>query len=218
MLDTLKLSDSQRRTLQTAAEQYALNVDQAADFLSARGLAREDVTGHLLGTVRDPPPGHERFVGRLSIPYLSPAGVVAIRFRCLQDHDCHAEGHGKYDSPAGLPTRLYNVMALHTNGSRVGIAEGELDALVATELLGLPTTGVPGIKNWKAHYGRCFADYEEILVFGDNDPDEDKGLKHARKVVRELPGARLVLPPSGLDLTEWIQAEGVETVRKACGL
>lgn len=219
MLDSLTLSPLQRSTLQEAAEQYATNVDQAADFLSARLLDREAATGSLLGVVFDPLPGHERFAGRLSIPYVTPAGVVAIRFRCLQDHDCRVEGHGKYDSPAGIPTRLYNVAALHTKGSRVGCAEGELDSLVATHVVGLPSVGVPGIKNWKPHFSRCFADYEEVLVFADSDEDEEKGIKHAKKAVKEIgQGGRLVLPPNGLDLTEWVQRDGVEKVRDVCGV
>lgn len=218
MLDSLTLSSLQRSTLQQAAERYAANVDLARDFLAPRLLEREHALGSLLGVCLDPMPGHERFVNRLSIPYLTPAGVVAIRFRCLKDHD-HGEAKcPKYDSPVGFPTRLYNVAALHTDGDRVGCTEGELDALVATHVVGIPSVGVPGIKNFKDHMPRCFADYEEILVFADADEDEKKGKAAAEKVVRKIAGARMVLPPKGLDLTEWVQRDGVEAVREACGL
>lgn len=219
MLESLTLSSSQRSTLSRAAELYATQVDRAADFLSARLLEREHATGALLGVVSEPAvPEHARFVGRLSIPFVTPTGVVNLRFRCLQDHDCSSLGHGKYDSPGGLPTRLYNVSALHQASDRVGCTEGELDALVATHVVGLPSVGVPGIKNWKPHFARCFADYEEVLIFADNDPDEEKGLKHAKRAVKEVSGGRLVLPPAGLDLTEWVVAEGPDAVRKACGV
>lgn len=206
--------------MQSAAELYARNVDLAAGFLSARLLEREHATGNLLGVVSEPAiPEHARFVGRLSIPFVTPAGVVALRFRCLEDHACREVGCHKYDSLAGIPTRLYNVAALHTTGSRVGCTEGELDALVATHVLGLPSVGVPGIKSWKPHFGRCFADYEEVLVFADADEDEEKGIKHARRAVKEIGEAgRLMLPPAGLDLTEFVQRDGVEGVRSACGL
>lgn len=206
--------------MQAAAEMYASNVDRAAAFLSARLLEREHATGSLLGVVAEPyVPEHARFVGRLSIPFVTPAGVVAIRFRCLKDHDCREVGCAKYGSPAGLPTRLYNVAALRSKGNRVGCTEGELDALVATYVLGLPSVGVPGIKNWKPHFGRCFMDYEEVLVFADSDADEEKGIKHAKRAVKEIGEAgRLVLPPEGLDLTEWVVRDGAEVVRDACGL
>jgi hypothetical protein len=149
---------------------------------------------------------------------VTPSGVVAIRFRCLQDHDCREVGCAKYDSPAGFPTRLYNVAALHTDGDRVGCTEGELDALVATHVVGIPSVGVPGIKNWKEHFARCFADYEEVLVFADHDEDDKKGKAAAEKVVRKIAGGRMVLPPKGLDLTEFVQRDGVQAVREACGV
>lgn len=205
--------------MQRAAELYAANVDQAADFLSARLLEREHATGALLGRVSEPAiPEHARFIGRLSIPFVTRSGVVSIKFRCLEDHDCKDVGHPKYDG-LSTGTRLYNVEALHSRGDRVGCTEGELDALVASHVLGLPSVGVPGIKNWKPHFGRCFADYDEVLVFADADDDEDKGIKHAKRAVKEIgDAARLVLPPKGLDLTEWVQRDGVEAVRNACGL
>lgn len=219
MLDSLTLSSSQRSTLQRAAELYARNVDSAADFLSARLLEREHATGALLGVVSEPAiPEHARFVGRLSIPFVTPAGVVTIKFRCLEDHDCKDFGHPKYDGLSAT-TRLYNVAALHSQGDRVGCTEGELDALVATYVLGLPSVGVPGIKNWKPHFGRCFADYADVLVFADSDEDEEKGIKHAKRAVKEIgDAARLVLPPKGLDLTEFVQRDGVDVVKEAVGV
>jgi hypothetical protein len=219
VLESLTLSASQRSTLDRAAATYAADVHLAAEFLAARGITEAAARSSLLGVVSEPVTyEHKRFRGRLSIPFVTPAGVVQMRFRCLEDHDCRDEGHGKYDSPGGLPTRLYNVAALHSDGNTVGITEGELDAVVATHVLGLPSVGVPGIKNWKPHFARCFADYEEVLVFADHDEDEEKGLKHARRAVKEIPGARLVLPPLGLDLTEWVVRDGAEAVRDAVGM
>lgn len=198
---------------------YEQNVDLAADFLSARLLDRDAAIGLRLGVVSEPyESDHARFVGRLAIPFVTPAGVVNMRFRCLKPHDCKSVGCHKYDSIAGLGTRLYNVSALHSKGARVGCSEGELDAAVATHVLGLPTVGVPGIKNWKDHFGRCFADYDEVLVFADADEDEERGLKHARRAVKDIGGAaRLIVPPMGHDLTEWIQRDGVDVVREAIG-
>lgn len=216
MLDSLIVSPSVRRTLQQATETYAQNVDQLASFLAGRGIDRDAATGHLLGKVCDPLPGHERFVGMMSIPYLTESGVVAMKFRQLEP-----ERTPKYDAPSGQTVRLYNVAALNTHGPTVAICEGELDAIVMTHVVGIPAVGVPGASNWQEHWPRCFADYDTVLVVADHDAKEDgsdPGLKHAKRVVKEVKGGRLVLPPSGCDLTEWVQKEGVETVRKACGL
>ncbi|MCW2843339.1 MAG: hypothetical protein JWN22_1255 [Nocardioides sp.] len=216
MLDSMTLAPSVRRTLQLAAETYAPNLDMAADFLSARGITREAASSYQLGVVSNPLPGHDRFVGMLSIPYITRAGVVALKFRALDP-----ERTPKYDAPSGQHSRLYNVNALHSPGDTVAICEGELDALVMSEVVGIPAVGVPGASHWQEHWSRVFADYETILVIADHDAKEDgsdPGLKHAKKVVSKIAGARLVLPPAGCDLTEWVQRDGVDAVRNGCGL
>ena len=196
---------------------YAQNVDQAADFLASRGLSREQATGARLGKVCEPySADHQRFVGMLSIPYVTPAGVIALKFRQLDP-----ERTPKYDAPSGQHVRLYNVAALHSTGDTVAICEGELDALVMTHVVGVPAVGVPGASNWQDHWERCFADFDRVLVVADHDAKadgSDPGVRHAKKVVKAVRGGQLVLPPAGHDLTEWVQAEGVEVVRDACGV
>lgn len=220
MLDSLTLSGSQRRTLQLAAETFAKNVRLAEEFLAPRGVSEEMAIGYQLGVVSEELHGFERFVGMLSIPYLSPVGPLAIKFRCIScEGKC--EGHPKYNAPEGQQVRLYNVAALHTDADVVAICEGELDALVMTELVGVPAVGVPGASNWQDWYPRCFSDYETVLVVADNDKKEDgsnPGLKHARKVVAKVPGGRLVTPPLGLDLNDWVLRDGAAAVREACGV
>lgn len=215
MLDSLLLSNALRGSLEGATAAFEANLHLAQEFLTARGIASE-ATARLyrFGVVSNDYPGFERFAGMMSIPYLTPAGVVAIKFRALDP-----EQKPKYNAPEAQQTRLYNVAALHTDGSVVAICEGELDALAMTELVGIPAVGVPGASNWADWYPRAFADYETVLVIGDNDTKEDgsnPGLKHARKVVKSIPGARLVLPPAGEDLNSWYLKEGREAVREAC--
>lgn len=155
----------------------------------------------------------------LSVPYLTPTGVVKLKMRCLQDHDCKHHGHPKYDGPSG-PARLYGVTSLARGGDVVVITEGEFDAMVGEHLLGVPCVGTPGT-TWLEHWPRCFADFERTLVVADHDAKEDgsdPGLKHAKAVVKAIPGAELVLPPSGQDLSEWILSAGADNVRKAMGL
>lgn len=223
MLDQLTLSSLQRQTLQEAAELYAQSVDEVGWFLQERGLSREQATSHLLGSVSEPViPEHQRFVGMMSIPYVTPAGVVAIKFRNFSEHG------PKYDAPAGQQTRMYNVSALQSEGDIVAICEGELDALVMTHVAGIPAVGIPGATQWDGHpwWARAFADYQQVLVIADHDlpkegdkPDKvPPGQKHSAKVAKSIEGARVILPPPGLDLSDWVQAEGPEAVRRACGV
>lgn len=217
MLDGLIVSSLQRRTLEQATATFEQNLYDAKDFLSARGISEAVARGHRLGATSDSPPvGYERFANMMSLPYLTPTGVVAIKFRALDP-----ERKPKYDAPSGQQVRLYNVAALHTPGDVVAVCEGELDALVMSEIVGIPAVGVPGASNWQDHWVRCFADYETVLVIADNDQKEDgsnPGLKHAEKVVKKIPGARLVKPPAGADLNDWVLDNGVEAVRNACGV
>jgi DNA primase len=219
-LDTLSLSSSQRVFLEEATATYEKTLDRAASYLVGRGLDQAAATGSRLGLASDPLPGHERFAGRLALPYVTPGGVVAIKFRCIEDHDCRSEAHGKYDGPSGQKARLFNTRALLDKGDTVAICEGEMDALVCHHVLGVPAVGTPGTQ-WMDHWGRCFADFERVLVVADHDvhPNGDSpGIKHARKVQAHVRGSEVVLPPEGMDLGEWVQQYGADEVRRSLGV
>lgn len=224
MLDSLTLSASQRATLQAATADFEMNLYRAQDFLVARGVADESLARSFrLGVVSDEYPGFERFAGMMSIPFLTPAGVVAIKFRCISCWPEPCEDHPKYNAPEGQQVRLYNVPALHSDGDVVAICEGELDALVMTELVGIPAVGVPGVSQWKAHpwWARAFADYPDVIIVADNDIKEsgkNPGLDAARKIAKDIPGSRVVIPPPGLDLNDFYLTVGREAVREACGV
>lgn len=215
MLSSLIVSSSQIESLGRAAAAYAVNVDLAAPYLVSRGIGQQAALGSRLGYVVGPDPGHERFRGMVSIPYLLPVGVVAIKFRRI-------EGEGaKYDSPSGQHSRLYNAGVLASGGDVVAICEGEFDAIKVQQDLGIPTVAVPGTDNWKPYMARCFADWDRVIVFADHDAKEDgsdPGLKHAKRLVKEIVNSELVIPPGGMDMTEWLISEGIDAVREASGL
>lgn len=220
MLDSLMLSPGQRESLDRAAGQYAASVDLAASYLAARGVSETEAHSALLGYVAEPVPGHERFVGWVSIPYVTRAGVVAIKFRCARDHDCHASDCQRYDAPAGQKTRLYNARVCDEGGAVGAIVEGEFKAIACTYKLGIPAVGT-NAGTWLDHWTRTMANFDRVLVIADNDHREDganPGRKHAEKVVKAVPGAELVLPPLGVQLDEWIAQEGVDVVLKAVGV
>lgn len=213
MLDGLMLSASLRDSLEKATATFEKNVGNLQSFLEPRGISLAAAEAFRLGYVSDEIPGYERFVGMMSLPYLTRAGVVKLKFRRLV-------GDGpKYDGPSS-PSRLYNVRAIETPGDRIAICEGELDALVCTTVVGVPAVGTPGT-SFLDHWPRCFADYDEVLIVADNDEKDDgsnPGVKHAKSVSKKLPNSRIVMPPNGLDLNDWVLQHGVEAVQKAMGM
>ncbi|MDP9820515.1 toprim domain-containing protein [Nocardioides massiliensis] len=212
-LDSLILSTSQREALEVATTAYEGNIAEAREFLASRGITREVATEYRLGFVDEPAPGHERFVGMLSIPYLTAAGVVKLKFRRLA-----GEG-SKYDGPSSA-ARLYNTAALLGDEPVVALCEGEFDALVCSALVGVPAVGTPGTQ-WQDHWSRCFADKDQVLVVADNDVKEDgsnPGMKHALKIAKNVPSGRVVTPPPGEDMNTWVLAVGPDAVREAMGL
>lgn len=214
-LSDLVLTTRQRERLEAAAATYEKQLDDAARaYLAERGLDRIAASARL-GCVRDPLPGDERFTGRISIPYLTRAGVVAMKYRTITDEQ------PKYDGPKGQPTRLFNTTAITENTSGViVICEGEFDALVMHHAVGLPAVGVPGVSAWKAHHPRMFADFERVYVVTDNDVKDDglnPGQQLAEKVCAMLPDAVAVPPPAGMDVNDWFLAVGAAGIRAALG-
>ena len=209
------LSAAQRQSLDQATARYHEDLYQAADYLQGRGVSEEVALGLRLGVCNDPLPEHRRFEGWLSLPYLTPAGTVAMKFRNLDPDSDH-----RWDAPAGSRTHLYNAPVLAEGGEVVVLVEGEMKTLVAQSMLGVPVVGTWGT-NWLPHWPRCFGDFDRVIVVGDNDLKADEsnpGRKHAEKVVKTLQNGELVLPPLGVQLDEWLLQEGAEAVREAIGL
>lgn len=205
------LSASHKSWLTDLAHRYhdALT-DEVHSYLAERALDQDAVDSSLLGLVSDPDPAHEPYRGRLAIPFITPTGVVSMRFRCLEAHSCE-DGCAKYLGVEGDSTHLYNVAALHEAGSRVGIAEGELDALVATRA-GLPTVGCPGASAWKPFYYRLFDDFEYVYILGDGD---SAGRKWAGGLAPNIPGAVSRVQPKDYDVTSYVVEHGAEAWLKS---
>jgi len=198
-------SESHKSWLTELAHRYheALT-PEVLSYLAARALDQDAVDGALLGLVSDPDPAHEQYRGRLAIPFITPTGVVSMRFRCLEDHRCADVDCPKYLGVAGADSHLYNVQALHDATTKIGVAEGELDALVATRA-GLPSVGCPGASSWKSYYYRLFDDFEFVYVLGDGDP---AGRKWALGLVPNIPGAVSRVMPAGHDVTSFVVEHG----------
>jgi 5S rRNA maturation endonuclease (ribonuclease M5) len=203
----VKVSDSLKASLGRLATRYNEGLDEGTlSYLADRGLGPDAVHGFRLGLVVDPDPLHEEYRGRLSIPYITPTGVVSMRFRCLEDHNCRDVGCPKYIQSKGEPTHIYNVQALHDADTIVGVCEGEIDAQTAT-LAGLPSVGIPGAENWKPFWYRLFQDFERVIVLGDGDK---AGRGFASKLSHSIPGGEAKVLPEGMDVNSYVVSKGAE--------
>lgn len=205
----MKLSPSHKRSLEMSTATYAANVDQAGPYLAARGIDRQTAAIHRLGFVADPLPGDEDYAGRLSIPYITPNGVVDLRFRAI------GEQQPKYLGYPDRPTRLFNVQALLTTSNVVAVCEGEIDTIVMHSLVGIPAVGVPGAQHWKPHYRLLLEDFEHVVVMCDGD---QAGREFGRKVVSDLDNATAVHLPDGVDVNEAYLSHGTDWIKAKAGM
>lgn len=205
------LSGARRQALQAAAEKFHGNLDEHSwGYLRERGVSAEMAEQFMLGVVSaDAGPTYDQFVGRLSIPYLTPAGVVSIRYRCIENHDCKDAGHPKYLQGKGEADHLYNVGALHERHPAVAVTEGEIDAMFADLII--PSLGVPGATKWKKHWTRLFEDHAKVFVLGDGD---QAGREFADKLCELLPNAQAVVFPAGLDVNGFYLEHGPEGLER----
>lgn len=205
----MKQSHSQKELLAKATHKYAANISVAADYLESRGISPQAARLARFGVVVEPEPGHEAFVGRLAIPYITKTGVVDLRFRAL-----NPAVEPKYMGMAGASTKLYNVLDIERAGDWIGICEGELDTLTMSAMVGIPCVGVPGANSWKPHYTRLLADFERIFIFADGD---QPGKEFASSLSRDLP-ITVISMEDGEDVNSSYVKYGADYIREKMGL
>jgi len=201
---TARLSQSQRESLEKDASRFETDLPNspAMDYLDGRG-----VTSLVASTFRL---GYDREQSMLAIPYLTPAGVVNMKWRRLDDEQ------PKYLGLPGAPTRLFNVLALSKAQDGVAICEGELDAITLDGCVGVPAVGVSGTTAWRPFYGRIFEGYRHVWIFADNDRKDDgsnPGWELVKAVLKSVPHATPVSLPPNVDVNQLYLNEGAEAVR-----
>lgn len=205
----MKQNESQKELLGRAVQRYQENIYLAEDYLKSRGITVEVARLARLGVVAEPEVGHEAFIGRLAIPYITKTGVVDLRFRSL-----NPAVEPKYMGMTGAETKMYNVLDIERAGDWIGVCEGELDTLTLSKCIGIPCVGVPGANSWKKHYTRLLADFERIFVFADGD---QPGKEFATGLARELP-VTIVSMGEGEDVNSAYVKHGAEYVREKMGM
>jgi len=210
-------SASQKKFLTSATNQYAKDLagSPAEEYLAERSVSLEAARTARLGFVRTPEPGHDMYAGMLSIPYWTKTGVVAVKFRRLDD------GHPKYLWPNGQESSLFNVRAVLSGEPYVAICEGELDTVTAHFVCGVNAIGVSGANHWRKHYARVLKGFQEVFVVTDNDPEKEgrnAGQELANRIVRDIPWARNVLLPVGVDVSDLTRERGRDALPELLGL
>ena len=199
----MKLSSSHRQFLLRATQQYNSQINLAADYLLTRQVSVEEANRFHLGVVADPLPGHEQFLNRLAIPYVTPSGVVDIRFRAMKGEE------PKYMGMSGAKTTMYNTQACFVAQTYICVTEGEFDCLMMSVKTNHPTIGIPGANNWKSHYSRILDDFDMVIILADGD---NAGAEFGKKIQRELPNANVIPMPEGEDVNSVIIKLGKEWI------
>ena len=201
----MRLSNSHRQFLIRAASLYSNHIELAEEYLATRGLSVEEAERFHLGVVVDPLPGHEQFVGRLAIPYVTPSGVVDIRFRSIGGQE------PKYMGMSGAKTTMFNTQACFVAQKYICVTEGEFDSIMMSVKTVHPTVGIPGANNWKSHYTRILDDFDMVIILTDGD---NAGAEFGKKIQRELPNANVVPMPEGEDVNSVIVKLGKDWINE----
>jgi len=198
---TVRLSSSQRQFLLQATQRYAASIEIATNYLASRQLSVEEASIFHLGVVDEPLPGHEPYKGRLAIPYITPSGVVDIRFRGMNGED------PKYMGLVGAKTTMFNTQACFVADKYICVTEGEFDCIMMTVKTNHPTVGIPGANNWKPHYVKILDDFDVVIVLADGDA---AGLEFGKKISRELGSVNIISMPDGEDVNSMMIKQGSE--------
>lgn len=212
-MDFPRVTPLRRDFLESATASYAATLKdspEAIEFLKGRGITGDVALRFRLGCVLTPLENHDGMQGMLSIPYITPTGVTAIRFRRL-----HGDG-GKYHQETGSFSPLFNVRDLHRPERYVAICEGELDAVVMSGLCGIPAVAIPGTGVWGKRgkiYSRLFQDYDKVFIV--MDPDK-AGQDVAPNIAKYVPNpVNIILP---MDVNDTFIREGAEFIQRELGL
>lgn len=201
----MRLSSSHRQFLLQATHQYASQIHLAAEYLATRNLSVEEAQRFHLGVVKDALPGHEQYTGRLAIPYITPSGVVDIRFRAIGNAD------PKYMGMPGAKTSMFNAQVVLTASDYICVTEGEIDCITMSVKTNHPAVGIPGANNWKPFYSKILDDFDTVIVLADGD---SAGMDFGKKVSRELGNVNIVQMPEGHDVNSIVMLEGAEFINE----
>jgi DNA primase len=212
------LSSSERKSLVDRVLKYhdQLKSPDAAPLLEylteERQLSLETIGQFLLGAAVSPDVLDDPGKGMITIPYITPNGPVALRFR----RPPGKETGPKYWQPAESHTTIFNTKAFFASEETIAITEGEMDCITLVQA-GIPAVGIPGASAWKSHFRLLFEGYESVIICADND-DQGAGRKFAAKVAQNVPGPKVLLMPEGHDVNSYYCEFGRQALREYMGV
>jgi hypothetical protein len=204
----------------------------AEEYVKARGLG-DLGAAYGLGYVHSVIPGHERYRGSVSIPYLRPAGgedgVATVRFRCIREEcvrapdglyyfqrgekEKHDHKGGKYNSIPGDPPRLYNTAALIDPSPFLVVVEGEFDTL-SWQAAEVPAIGAPGTGSWRDYWTPALLGYETVYLIAEDAP----GVAFMDALAADIPNAKVIEMADQRDSNQILMTDGPEALRDRIGL
>lgn len=177
-----------------------------------RQLSMATIDRFLLGAVVSPDVLDDPARGMISIPYMTPTGPVALRFRRPPER----ETGPKYWQPEGSKLTIFNTPAFFASEETIAVTEGEMDCMTLVQA-GIPAVGIPGASAWKDYYELLFEGYESVIICADND-DQGAGRKFATKLALNVPGGKIVLMPEGHDVNSYLCEFGRPALREFMGV
>jgi DNA primase len=181
-------------------------------LVSDRALSLDIIRQFQIGAVLNPVASNETARGWVSIPYLSPTGVLTMRFRRPPDSDAPM----KYWSPKGTATRMFNTNALLNPGHWIAICEGEFDTIAATQA-GIPAIGIPGVQSWKPYMRHALNGFSRVIVLADND-DSGQGAAFGDMIAEQLEEVKVRMAPKGHDVNSSLKEFGIAGLREKFGI
>lgn len=152
---------------------------------------------------------HNNYVGRISIPYYTPAGYANIAFRCthLPGEECkEIPHHQKYLCMSGMYRPMFNAGILTRGHEIIYLVEGEINAMIAT-YYGLPAVALGTNLRWEAQWSYMFDGPTRKVALCDGDSVDPKTGKIAGQQFGEMLvdkiGAEMVTFPQGHDVASF---------------
>jgi len=205
-------STAQKLSLETLVLRHQTSATNLLPYLAGRGLGVAAVDRYRLGYVDPADDVPRRYWHRMAVPYVTPTGVVQIRYKCILDHDHKAVSCSKMLGDAGVEVTLYNPGTLLDTSGPVVLVEGEPDVWAVETIAGLPAVGIPGAQAWKRHpyWARCFVGLD-LILFADGDAAGDD---LAATIAADLPELHVVRAPDGADANDVLQRDPADFRRR----
>lgn len=176
--------------LEQCIDWHATMPTQRRSYWHSRGLSDATIDSYFLGWDGK----------RYTIPLLYRLVPFGIKRR---QSDIDDSINAKYIMAAGSRAGIFNADVLWTADACV-ICEGEIDAMLLTQLGYRAVTSTAGANTWKDDWARFFTHVRDIYLLFDNDA---AGREGAAKVHATLRRARIVTLPDGVkDVGELWQA------------